>query len=74
MDEMKIKLRTKFMREMIGKIIAKAINKQIGGAPEIHIESLELENIDHKIHFKVNLDGCINDSVLYKINHIIDTE
>lgn len=74
MDEMKIKLSTKLMRGIVAKIISKAIYKNIGVKPDIHISEIAAEMKDGKIHFHINADGEIDDGVLLKINRMIDSE
>lgn len=74
MDEMKIKLSTKLMRGIVAKLISKAIYKNIGVKPNIHISEIEADIKDGKIHFHINADGEIDDRVLVKINRLIDSD
>ena len=74
MDEMKIKLSTKLMRGIVAKLISKAIYKNIGVKPDIHISEIGVEMKDGKLHFHINADGEIDDRVLLKINRMVDFE
>lgn len=72
MDEMKIKISTKFMKNMISKILIKAVYKNIGIRPDIHINELSAEMKEGKIRFHINADGEVDESALVKINRLLD--
>ena len=72
MDEMKIKLSTKFMKNMVAKIISKAIFKSFGVKPVINISDLEAELKNGKIYFSINATGEINQKVFVKIDRLLD--
>lgn len=72
MDEMRLRLSTKWMKGMVAKLIEKAILKSVGYRPHIHIEEIVLEMRDGKIGFKINAGGEIDEKVLEKVNRIID--
>ena len=74
MDEMKINVTSKFMRGIVSKILQKTIYKNTGVKPTIQISELLAEMKDGKIHFHINADGEINDSVLLKVNNLLDTK
>ena len=74
MDEMRLKLSTKWMKGMVAKILEKAILKSVGYRPRIHIEEIMLEMRDGKIGFKINAGGEIDEKVLEKVNRIIDSD
>ena len=67
MDEMKIKLSTKFMRGIIAKIVKKTIFKKLGYDIDILINEIEVENIDGKVHLHINADGEISNNEFVKI-------
>ena len=71
MDEMRLRLSTKWMKGMVAKLIEKAILKSVGYRPHIHIEEIMLEMRDGKIGFKINAGGEIDEKVLEKVNRII---
>ena len=72
MDEMKIKLSTKFMKNMVAKIISKAIFKSFGVKPVINISDLEAELKNGKIYFSINSTGEIDQKVFVKIDRLLD--
>ena len=72
MDEMKIKLSTKFMKNMVAKIISKAIFKSFGVKPVINISDLEAELKNGKIYFSINTTGEIDQKVFVKIDRLLD--
>ena len=74
MDEMKLKLSTKFMRGMLAKIIAKVIFKKFGFKPELQINEIEAELKDGKIRFHINVDGEIDERAFLTINKMVDLD
>lgn len=74
MDEMKLKLSTKFMRGIIAKIISKSIYNKFGFKPKIQINEIEAEMKDGKICFHINADGEVDDKILLKISRLVDLE
>lgn len=72
MDEMKIKLSTKFMKNMVAKIISKVIFKSFGIKPAINISDLEAELKNGKIYFNINANGEIDQKVFVKIDRLLD--
>ena len=71
MDEMKIKLSTKFMRGMLAKIIKKVVSKKLGYQIDIQINKIELETVDGKIHLGTDVDVEMdNDEFVKIINNI----
>ena len=74
MDEMKIKLSTRFMKGMVAKLISRAIYKNIGVKPDIHISEIEAEMKDGRIRFHINAGGEIDQKILLKIEQMVDSE
>lgn len=60
MDEMKIRLSTRFMRSIVSKIIKRSISKKLGYDIDILINEIEIENIDEKIHLHIDVDSEIS--------------
>lgn len=73
MDEMKIKLSTKFMRDMVAKILSKLIFNKFGIKPDLNINDLAVEMKNGKIQFYIDMNGEIDDKVLMKVNRLIDS-
>ena len=74
MDEMKIKLSTKFMRGIVAKIASKVISNKLGFKPNIKINEIEIEKINGKIHLHLNVDAEITDNDLLKITRLANLE
>lgn len=67
MDVLKLKLSTKFMRDMVAKLIAKALQKKLGYNIDILLNEIEVKNEDGKIHIHVNADAEVNNDDFAKI-------
>jgi hypothetical protein len=67
MDEMKIKLSTKFMRGIIAKLVSKAVSKKLGCDVSIQINEIEAETTDGKVHLHLNVDGEMNNDEFMKL-------
>lgn len=72
MDEMKLQLQTKFMRDMVAKILNKIVYKKVGIKPNIQIDSLGVELKYGKINFNVSMNGSVDELVFLKVNQFID--
>lgn len=60
MDELKLILPTKFMRNLVAKMIAKAIYKKTGYDINVQLNKVEVKTIDGRVHIHVDVDGDIN--------------
>ena len=67
MDVLKLKLSTKFMRDMVAKLITKALQKKLGYNIDILLNEIEVKNEDGKIHVHVNVDAEVNNDDFAKI-------
>lgn len=74
MDVLKLKLSTKFMRDMVAKLIAKALQKKLGYNIDILLNEIEVKNEDGKIHIHVNADAEVNNDEFVKIIKSIGME
>lgn len=74
MDEMKIKLSTRFMRGIVAKIAAKVISKKLGFKPSIQLHEISVEKIGNKIHLHINADAQISERDLLTITKLVDEE
>ena len=74
MDVLKLKLSTKFMRDMVAKLIAKALQKKLGYNIDILLNEIEVKNEDGKIHVHVNVDAEVNNDDFAKIVKSIGME
>lgn len=67
MDVLKLKLSTKFMRNMIANFISKALFKKLGYNIDILLNEIEVENVNGKIYIHVNADAEVENSEFIKI-------
>lgn len=56
MDEMKLKLSTKFMRSMVAKLIARFIYKKYGYKVNIQLNDLDISVIDGETKINTNVE------------------
>lgn len=57
MDEMKVKLSTKFMRTIVAKLIATTIRKKYGYKVDIQLNDLDVSVIDGEAKLSVNVEA-----------------
>lgn len=74
MDEMKLKLSTKFMRGLVSKLIARAIYKKTGCKVEIQLNDLDISVIDGKTSIGANVEVKLNSNEFMKIMKSIGDE
>lgn len=67
MDELKLSLRTNFMRNLVAKAIKKAIGKKLGTDLDILINDIKLTSIDGKIHIHADVDAEMTNENLLKL-------
>lgn len=67
MDEMKIKLKSTFMRGIVKKLITNSMKKKFGVKPDIELNGLEFERVDNKIHIHINADVELTDMDLMRL-------
>ena len=60
MDELKLIISTKFMRNIITKILAKVIYKKTGYRVDIQINRVEADTYDGKVRIHMDADAEIN--------------
>lgn len=54
MDEMKLKLSTKFMKNIVSKLMARAIYKKYGYKVDVQLNELDVSFIDGEAEIEVN--------------------
>ena len=62
MDELKLKLSTKFMRGIVANLVSKAIAKKVGYNIDILLNEIEVKNEGGKIHLHIDADAEIENS------------
>ncbi len=60
MDELKLVISTRFMRNIITKVLAKAIFKKTGYRVDIQINQIEAETCDGKVRIHMDADAEMN--------------
>jgi hypothetical protein len=72
MDVLKIK--TKFMRNVLSKIIETLIQKKTGYKVKIQLNDIDVAITDDNAHISLNVEADMNVNELKKITKIIGTE
>ena len=67
MDEMKVKLSTKFMRNLVSKLLAKAIYKKYGYKVNIQLNVLDISVIDGETKISTNVEVKLESQEFMKI-------
>lgn len=67
MDELKMRLSTKFMKNMVSKIISKSVYKKTGYKVNIQLNKIDIEMVDGKIFLHADVDGEIENEEFMKI-------
>lgn len=67
MDELKLAISTRFMRNIITKILAKAIYKKTGYRVDIQINRIEAENSNGKVSIHMDVDAEMNSGDLMQV-------
>lgn len=67
MDEMRLKLSTRFMRNIVAKLIARMIYKKTGYKVDIHLNELDINVVDGDTRVSASVEAKINSSEFMKI-------
>lgn len=67
MDEIKVKLSTRFMRMMVSKWISRTIRKKYGYNINVHLGELDIESIDGETSIKANVELKVDSDEFKKI-------
>ena len=67
LDEMKVKLSTKFMRNIVSKLIAKAIYKKFGYKVNIQLKELDISVVNGEAKINTNVEVNIDNEEFMKI-------
>jgi hypothetical protein len=74
MDEMKLKLSTKFMRNIVAKLLARTIYKKTGYKVTIQLNELDVSVIDGETHISTNVEAKLSSNEFMKIMRNIGLE
>lgn len=67
MDELKLKLSTKFMKSIVANLVSKAIAKKVGYNIDILLNEIEVKNEGGKIHLHIDADAEVENSEFVRI-------
>lgn len=73
-DEFKVKLSTKFMRNIVAKLLAKAIQKKFGCKVKIQLNELDVQVINGETSVKTNVELKMDSQEFMKIMGAIDMD
>lgn len=74
MDEMKIKLSTKFMRNLIAKLISKIVYKKLGYKIDIQLNDLDINMNNGNVSVKLNAETNLKYDELIKIVNSVNLD
>ena len=72
MDEMKLTLSTKFMRNVVAKIIAKIVYKKTGYKVNIQLNELNINVIDGETYISTSVEAKLSSDEFIKIMKNVD--
>jgi len=72
MDEMKLKLSTRFMRGVLAKLISRRVKKVYGYKIDIFFSEIDLDMLDGQTHVHMNVDLDLSSDEFKKIMKAID--
>lgn len=72
MDEMKLTLSTKFMRNVVAKIITKIVYKRTGYKVNIQLNELDINVIDGETHISTSVEAKLSSDEFIKIMKNVD--
>lgn len=67
MDEMKLKLSTKFMRGIVSKLIARSIYKKYGYRVNVQLNDLDINIVDGETTINTNVEAKISSEEFRKM-------
>lgn len=67
MDELKMKLSTKFMRNLLSGYISRVLYKKLGYEIGVDIEEVSIETVDGKVKVHLNVDAQVNNEEFMRI-------
>lgn len=74
MDEMKLKLSSKFMRNIVSKILSKMIYKKLGYKVNIQFNELNVDIVDGETKISANVEASFNSNEFKNIMKSIESK
>lgn len=72
MDELKLRLSTKFMRGLVTKLISKMIYKKLGYKIDIELNAIDMETENGTTRFRLDVEAKVNNDELRRIVQDMD--
>lgn len=72
MDEMKIKLSTKFMRGLVAKLIRKVVYQKTGYNIDILLNEIDVQVVDGRARIHADADVEIDEKEFLKITKVVE--
>lgn len=72
MDELKLRLSTKFMRGLVTKLISKMIYKKLGYKIDIELNAIDVETENGTTRLRMDVEAKINNDELRRIVQDMD--
>lgn len=72
MDEMKMKLTSKFMRGLVSKLLSNFVSTKLGYKIDIHFEELDINVIDGETDISANIKAHVDSPEFIKLVKAID--
>lgn len=73
MDEMKLTLKTKFMRNLVSKLISKFLYKHYKIKTDIRFDNIDINSVGGETTVKVTVEGKLHSEDFYKIMDLISS-
>ena len=67
MDELKLKITSKLMKNLLTKLISKTLFKKIGSEMDIQINDISIENVDGELSIHADIDGKMSKDEFIKL-------
>lgn len=74
MDEMRLKLSTRFMRNIAAKLLSRVIYKKLGYKVDLQLNDLDVKMVDGETYISTNVEAKINSREFMKIMKSIGME
>ena len=74
MDELNLKLSSRFMRNIAAKLLTRMIYKKIGYKIDIHLCELDVKVIDGEVCISTSMEAKMNSNEFMKVMKAIDSE
>lgn len=74
MDEMKMKLTSKFMRGLVSKLLSKFVSTKLGYKIDIHFEDLDINVVDGETNISASVKAHVDSPEFIKLVKAVDEQ